>query len=298
MGGSGGAAGREVRPSLVVTTDFPRGSGSLGGEGEGDGQETVGSSGKGAERGIVSLPVDYAPLKRQVLKAKDVMDFEREGKCTVCGEELEHEGGVFTVCRGEGCDGVAHLGCLGKRFLEEEEREGGKEGGEENVVPIQGSCPHCGEVMRWVDVVKDVTLRMRGEKEVERLLRVKKTRGKGKGKTSAEKVIADTEDDESLDEDAGTEGEQDVEELDSLRDLNPKGTVGLGDGWPSLSEEDDSDLESIASSIAPSQSQAKTKTKKPTKKSVKKTSSKKPSPKKRKLATVIEDSEDDIEIID
>lgn len=48
----------------------------------------------------------------------------------------------------------------------------------EVVVPIQGRCPQCGGHIQWVDMMKELSLRERGAKEVEALLKVKKRRTK------------------------------------------------------------------------------------------------------------------------
>lgn len=48
--------------------------------------------------GIEALDVDYAPHKAHVLKAKSIVDFELEGACGVCREELEHDQGLFAIC--------------------------------------------------------------------------------------------------------------------------------------------------------------------------------------------------------
>jgi structure-specific endonuclease subunit SLX1 len=146
--------------------------------------------------GIERLIIDYSSVKDHVEKGKAVFDFEREGKCAVCKEDLEHEGGIYTICPNHSCEAVSHLTCLSQHFLDLE--SSGLEQ-TQSLVPIQGTCPCCVTEIRWVDVVKELTLRMRGQKEVEKLLKVpraRKTKATKIGtKKKATAILAEAEDD-------------------------------------------------------------------------------------------------------
>lgn len=135
--------------------------------------------------GIHALPLDYAPLGSYVEKAQDITNFEREGECVVCHQHLEHDKGLYAICSNRGCDGVGHLDCWGRHLLHQE----GKSDDEEKVLPIDGHCPKCRGVVKWVDMMKELTLRTRGQKEVILLSKRRKKKkaasaatSKGKGK--------------------------------------------------------------------------------------------------------------------
>ena len=117
--------------------------------------------------GIYALPVDYEPMKEYVAKGQEVFVAESEGKCVVCQEELESGKGLHVLCSQEGCEGVGHLACWGQHLLSR---------GDGGILPVQGRCPKCYGEVRWVDMMKELTLRLRGKKEVENLLRVKRKR--------------------------------------------------------------------------------------------------------------------------
>ncbi|KAM5344782.1 hypothetical protein ACJ41O_010644 [Fusarium nematophilum] len=121
--------------------------------------------------GIHALPLDYAPLKGYVEKAHNVVSFEREGKCVHCHEELESSRGLHPICPNDGCETMGHLDCWSKHAL------GGEDDG--TVIPRSCRCPSCGGEIQWGDMMKELTLRVRGSKEVEKLLkkrrRTKKT---------------------------------------------------------------------------------------------------------------------------
>ncbi|KXH64717.1 GIY-YIG catalytic domain-containing protein, partial [Colletotrichum nymphaeae SA-01] len=121
--------------------------------------------------GIHALPVDYTHIKPYVEKAQSIIAFEREGSCVVCKEALPHGQGLHAVCPNESCEAVGHLSCWSRHMLHHEEDR-------EVVVPIQGRCPQCGGHIQWVDMMKELSLRERGAKEVEALLKVKKRRTK------------------------------------------------------------------------------------------------------------------------
>ncbi|KAK1637862.1 GIY-YIG catalytic domain-containing protein [Colletotrichum phormii] len=121
--------------------------------------------------GIHALPVDYTNMKAYVEKAQSITAFEREGNCVVCKEALPHGQGLHAVCPNESCEGVGHLACWSRHMLHNEEDRG-------VVVPIQGHCPQCGGQIQWVDMMKELSLRERGAKEIEALLKVKKRRTK------------------------------------------------------------------------------------------------------------------------
>lgn len=160
----------KLRSSLSVVTDF--GSGSTPGGG-GETEATASERGSGVEGepqpwGIHGLPLDYEPIKEYVAKGQDIFEFERQGRCVVCREELASGEGLHALCTNTGCDGVAHLSCWSRHFL-----SAGEAG---SILPIDGQCPKCKGVVRWGDMMRELTLRVRGKKDVEKLLNHKRRR--------------------------------------------------------------------------------------------------------------------------
>lgn len=252
--------------STLVVKDFPPQTGSAIEE------EPTSPSSKRRKlgHGIDALLVDYASQKTHVEKAKSIVDFEQEGSCSLCNIELEHDAGIYTICPSPECDSVTHLTCLSQHFLQNDDDK-------DALVPMLGSCPKCKTELRWVDIVKELSLRMRGQKEVEKLLKVRKLR-KTKGITASQAIVDDSEDsDEDL--------EKQVEaELRELRRLNPE----LGDSYLDFEASDDSDTGSIASSTSRKQAA-----------STSHRLSYQSEQGKRALDTVIEDSDwDEAEVLD
>ncbi|KAI1176110.1 GIY-YIG catalytic domain-containing protein [Nemania sp. FL0916] len=168
-------ASEPLHRAIPVHTHFaPRESAAAG--------ENVSSSGPW---GIHALPINYAPMKSYVEKTQSLYTFEREGACVVCGESLPHDEGLYATCSNEGCEGTGHLSCWSRHLL--------GANAEEHIIPISGHCPACeGEVV-WGDMMKEMSLRLRGQKEVEKLL--KKPR-----KRKAKPTATDTTDYDSSDQ--------------------------------------------------------------------------------------------------
>jgi structure-specific endonuclease subunit SLX1 len=171
------------------------------------------------------LAVGYSKEKPHVEKGKNIVEFEREGACAICHSDLEHDAGLYTICPNLGCESVTHLTCLSQHFLKDEEDE---------LVPVKGQCPTCKAEIRWVNVVRELSLRLRGQKEVEKLLKGKRVR-KGKAVTASQ--AADIEDEEDDDDDDELVRESDFAKTDT----------SMGDTWHEIDTSDDSDTESIIS---------------------------------------------------
>lgn len=219
------ATAEAVRPSIPIIQDFPPPS---AGASEGSGSPPAKK--RKIDHGIAALEIGYAGQKLHVQKGKEVVEFENEGVCTLCSKDLEHNAGFYAICPTDGCESVTHLTCLGKHFVEDED----------SVVPIQGNCPSCKTELRWIDVVKEVTLRLRGQKEVENLLKVKRSR---KAVTASRAGVELFDDDPSDDEIQNGI----AAELERLREFDPTGSVMGIDGWHDIDDSDDSDPSSIAS---------------------------------------------------
>ncbi|ROT39056.1 GIY-YIG catalytic domain-containing protein [Sodiomyces alkalinus F11] len=167
-----------MRRDLQVVTDFgPEGN---GGKGAASGDKTQGDAASvassvgwdsgAAGRGIDALALDYAPIKEYVEKAQSIFTFEREGVCIICKEELEHGNGSYAVCSASGCEGVGHLTCWSRHLLGQDQE------GKEAVIPVQGHCPSCLGDVKWDDMMRELTLRIRGSKEIAKLLKPTKRR--------------------------------------------------------------------------------------------------------------------------
>lgn len=153
-----------LKVELKILEDF---------EGLKDDTELASSS---APRGIHALPLDYIPIKSYVEKAHNVVSFEREGECVHCHEALDSGQGLHPMCPNGECEAFGHIDCWSKHAL-----IGDEEGA---LIPRRCVCPSCGGDIQWGDMMKELSLRVRGPQEVEKLL--KKRRGTKKTVVAAE----------------------------------------------------------------------------------------------------------------
>jgi structure-specific endonuclease subunit SLX1 len=219
-------AAEPIRNSIKIIQDFPTSDTTSD-----DVLDSPRTENANPPHGIITLAVDYSKEKPHVEKGKNIVEFEREGACAICHSDLEHDAGFYTVCPNLGCESVTHLTCLSQHFLKDEEDE---------LVPVKGQCPTCKAEIRWANVVRELSLRLRGQKEVEKLLKGKRAR-KGKAVTASE--AGDIEDEEDDDDD-----DELVSEIELLpeREFAKTDTI-MGDTWHEIDTSDDSDTESIIS---------------------------------------------------
>jgi structure-specific endonuclease subunit SLX1 len=125
--------------------------------------------------GVHALPATYDHLRAYIAKGDDVFRFEREGSCVVCREKLESGRGLHALCSNDGCEGVGHLSCWSDHLLADERRNRAADAraDEEPILPVQGVCPKCHGPVQWSEMMTELTLRVRGPEEVQRLLRKK-----------------------------------------------------------------------------------------------------------------------------
>ncbi|PPJ61195.1 hypothetical protein CBER1_10756 [Cercospora berteroae] len=168
--------------------------------------------------GIHGLDLDYARRKGHLAKTQALLAAGEDNfKCSICKESLPSSGAATLVCPADGCSALSHLQCLAAHFRQ-------SRGEEEIVVRSSGPCPSCHSETQWTDLVTELSLRMRGEKEIKALFKPKRAK---KGTS----VVADVLDDES----EQSEGEDDLRH------------IAVGDEWPSIEDSSDDDAASVQS---------------------------------------------------
>ncbi|KAI7618404.1 hypothetical protein KC319_g19135, partial [Hortaea werneckii] len=164
----------KLRPGISVELDESmRSTNELGAE------ETSQEASK--PKGIDALDISYAGLKAHLEKSRQAIEDAEWLHCNICHQGLPSNGAMTLVCPSEGCSALSHIDCLSNRFLDTS-RDG------DAMLPTSGNCPECGNKLQWVDLVKELSLRMRGEKEIRALF---KKRRRTKKQMDAEASAAD-----------------------------------------------------------------------------------------------------------
>ncbi|USW51560.1 Putative GIY-YIG endonuclease, Zinc finger, RING/FYVE/PHD-type, GIY-YIG endonuclease superfamily [Septoria linicola] len=146
--------------------------------------------------GIQALDVGYTSLKQHLEKSQKLFDGTKTlPDCSICRTKLATSGAATLTCPRDGCSAGSHLQCLSSHF--QSHSKSGTHG--DILTRSTGTCPVCGCGMQWIDLVKELSLRMRGEKEVKAIFKPKR----------AEKGLAAVLEDDSESSDAEDEPLQD-----------------------------------------------------------------------------------------
>ena len=122
-------------------------------------------------KGIRALDVGYGSLKTYIEKSRAKFTVPQSSQCSLCSEALRSDGAGSLLCPTADCSMVSHVDCLSAHFLREESSNN-------QLLPTAGSCPRCHTKLHWSDLVKELSLRMRGQDEIEALYKQRRARSK------------------------------------------------------------------------------------------------------------------------
>jgi structure-specific endonuclease subunit SLX1 len=191
--------------------------------------------------GIYLIDPTYQHMKTTLEKSTKLLDAP-QNSCAICSTLFDSTKVMALVCSNSECDASFHVACLSHQFLKGENALAA-------VVPTQGDCPTCRSSLNWSDLVKDLSLRIRGEKEVAALFKVPKRR-KGGSKEEVIVPVVEEDEDEDMEEPSAVadESEADVDYDDVLvqsdyEDIDRvQATPSGGDGWKLIDDMDEQGL--------------------------------------------------------
>ncbi|PVI05480.1 GIY-YIG-domain-containing protein [Periconia macrospinosa] len=142
---------------------------------------------------IKAISVAYEDCKAYAEKGKAVLESEKPHSCSICKGNLDSSSSLVLVCPVENCFAVSHIHCQSNRFLAEECNP-------DPLMPIEGTCARCRTPLRWATLMKELSLRTRGQKELEAMLKPKR-RKKADSISESDSAAQELgEEDEDLDE--------------------------------------------------------------------------------------------------
>ncbi|KAL8760472.1 MAG: hypothetical protein Q9184_003352 [Pyrenodesmia sp. 2 TL-2023] len=229
------------------------------------------SSGAG---GIESIDVSYTRFKAHIEKSMLLRDEEGTKSCTVCSIHLSPQSSTVVTCPSEGCRAMSHLACL----AEENSRNRPLA---EVILPMEIRCTECHGVHAWVDLMREWSIRMRGEKDLAQLMKVQQVR-----KPKIAKSSMPSADPGAVSEGGGPMGGgQTLESVGTATDILSTDAEDdpLPDDWQELAEDSDDQSMTWTDTGLSSHYSSPIRTKK----------------QRRRLPAVIEDSEwDSAEVLD
>ena len=212
-------ANSRIRSGIKVLLDLTQPEGIIN-----DGQLSTSPKAKGKRKrdalgkgGIEGLDLGYSELKNHVEKSSSSLAGDEALKCAVCSKNLGPKATMALVCPHKDCRIASHMACLATKFIEDEGAAAA------SVTPISGRCPGCKTELQWIDLIKELSLRARGQKEVVKIMKNHKER-----KTKQEHSVKD---EDQVDLDKGLAG-VDVRALDASDESLP-------DDWYYQDHDDD-----------------------------------------------------------
>lgn len=184
--------------------------------------------------GIDGIDIGYRKLKDHLEKSLFLLAEGEANKCAICADHIEDQSRTVLVCSLATCRAVFHMSCLAKSFLDKEQQGNA-------VIPTFGKCPNCQSKHQWVDLVKEMSLRVRGETEVAKLMKKPKV-SKAKAMKVTKGLLADAAVEPTVDK-ADGDYNYGLEEDDS--DTSSALDEPLPDDW-NFQEDDDDDRMSVA----------------------------------------------------
>ncbi|KAI9760543.1 MAG: hypothetical protein M4579_001628 [Chaenotheca gracillima] len=224
-------------------------------ESKGKGKRT----GSRARAGVEAVEVDYASLRAHLEKSSGMLndlDHGKEFSCAVCHQRLaSREPSPLATCPHGSCKAVSHLTCLSTHFLQHEEPG--------TILPAEGACPECHRPTSWLDIVKELSLRTRGQADVEKILlkakkeqeKMEKAAATAAGKKRRRKAgldaglgISDTEDDNDI---RSVQSAASDNEVNAIGSSDPMELPASQDDWiyNEVADEDD-DMVSVTSAAS------------------------------------------------
>ncbi|KAJ5179307.1 hypothetical protein N7492_002517 [Penicillium capsulatum] len=122
---------------------------------------------------INKLAVDYAPLEDYLEKSMFILEDAEDIRCAICTGRVAPHTEQVVVCSQAPCRAASHLLCLSATFLD-------AEGDPSSLVPKRGMCPTCKKTVQWPTMMRELTLRNRGDKDARALLAKKERRERKK----------------------------------------------------------------------------------------------------------------------
>ena len=154
--------------------------------------------GKGGVSGVDPTYARFQPVFQKLRNRLE--DNASKPRCDVCHEKIDVEKSLFNICLDGSCQSLSHVTCLSDHFL--------KQSPSDMMLPVSGSCPSCKSTLQWSDLMRVLSLCMRGAKFVDKLLKKKR---KGAAAIAAEMLEEDDETDDDMEDRGGAEEEGESE---------------------------------------------------------------------------------------
>ncbi|KAL8799274.1 MAG: hypothetical protein Q9182_006011 [Xanthomendoza sp. 2 TL-2023] len=118
---------------------------------------------------VEKIDVTYSSFRPHIAKNIARLTESPFTSCSICADSLDLRHSMFLTCPSEGCRATSHMSCLAQKWAPGHQTDG-------VILPMSGSCCQCGREHQWVELVKESSIRGRGEKHLARLTREPRAR--------------------------------------------------------------------------------------------------------------------------
>ncbi|KAL9112322.1 MAG: hypothetical protein Q9227_003440 [Pyrenula ochraceoflavens] len=115
------------------------------------------------ERSLSDLDPTYKSFRAIFDKAGFVLHEHEDVDCSICSRQLQVGKDLIVICQNSECNGTAHLDCLSDKFRAESNDRNA-------VIPATGKCPSCQTALNWIDLMKELTVRVRSPSVIDKIL--------------------------------------------------------------------------------------------------------------------------------
>ncbi|KAL8970883.1 MAG: hypothetical protein Q9183_001311 [Haloplaca sp. 2 TL-2023] len=180
---------------------------------------------------IEDIDVTYSSLKPHLEKSVALHTDAGPTMCAVCNNAVRMLKSTVLTCSSESCPAAFHMACLAKQAS-------GNEQGSEDLIPFDVHCPLCQKRYQWNDLVRELSLRMRGGEGLSRPVQDSRARkSKAATASASRKNLGDAD---RLDPQTGS-SRADLENGDTIADMliMESDDAPLSDGWNEIGDDDD-----------------------------------------------------------
>lgn len=153
------------------------------------------------------LDISYEPLKVHLQKSMSMIEQTSYCECTLCKDSVDLKQSPAIICPEASCQMVAHPSCLSRAFLTADNKPNA-------ILPLKGDCPMCGTTLSWPLLMKELSLRLRDQDTVKKVVKEPKAK---KAKVSALAAAAD-----AIEAEMEAENASDPEDDDDLAEPEPE----------------------------------------------------------------------------
>jgi structure-specific endonuclease subunit SLX1 len=112
---------------------------------------------------LEAVDVGYSTLAEHLDKSTSILDSRKAHNCSVCSSSVSSSSNYLVTCSHSGCNAISHLSCLAQH--------NSGPSIDNQIIPKEIKCPECKRITPWVNIVKEMSLRMTNETMAQKIVK-------------------------------------------------------------------------------------------------------------------------------